>query len=809
MPQYKKAFDIGTYTGNGGQYRVGMPTLRVVGPTGTQVAGSLRFRQENSAYLYRTSGTPTNQQKMTFSFWLKKTSASATRNILFTNDSGGAYGYFEIYSDNSLTCGDYGSGGYSSTFKFVDTSRWYHLVIAFDTTQASATNRMIVYVDGVRDGGSYAGLTQNGNLYLNASGYTSQIGSFTRIGVYSGIYLSQFYLIDGQQLTPSSFGEINSDGIWVPKAYSGTYGNNGCYLPMNNSNNFKNDQSGNGNNWTPSVFNVTTSNTTYDLVTDSPTDYLSGSMSTANNAGNYCVINRNDTYATAGSWSVTNGGLYLTSSATLGSVRGTIGFSSGKWYWEVKYINGNSSEIAGISTITSTSAGGSSGGIGYYTNGNIYINGSATAYGTAVSAGDIIGIAVDMDNGKIWFSKNGTWQNSGDPAAGTNPGTTGLSGTYYPGFEDAASGTNATFEANFGQRTFTYTPPTGFKALNTYNYSRPADSSMWFYGDTPDLVWIKNRSTTGWHILTDTVRGQGLQLSTNSSNADSGGPGVIELNKFGMTILNEGTFLGNGSGNSHVYWAWKAGSNTSSTSVTNTDGTITSQVSANRQFGFSIVAWTGTGATSASVGHGLGTGTPNFVIIKKRNVSEGWYVCHSSSGQGLNYAYHLFLNTTGALVGSNDPYLLGSQSNDNKLYLADGVSNNGGNQSGTNYIAYCWTAIPGYSAFGSYTGNSSTDGPFVYLGFRPRFIMLKNTSNIAGPSNWVIIDAVRNTYNVSGSVINPNTTGAESASYGTCMDILSNGFKIRIGADGNFNYTGDTLVYAAFAEIPFRFARAR
>ncbi|NDB61974.1 hypothetical protein EB001_26575, partial [bacterium] len=411
----------------------GIPTLRGVGSSGKQVAGSLRFRQESSAYLSRTSGTPTNQQKMTFSFWMKKSSAAATRNILFTNDSGSSYGYFEIYSDNSLTCGDYGSGGYSSTFKFVDPTRWYHIVVAFDTTQASATNRMIVYVDGVRDGGSYAGLTQNGNLYLNASGYTSQIGSFTRIGVYSGVYLSEFYLIDGQQLTPSSFGELNIDNIWVPKAYSGTYGNNGCYLPMNSSINFKNDQSGNSNNWTPNVFNVTTANASYDLVTDSPTDYLSGSMTTANNVGNYATLNP---YSAAAAISLSGGNLTVSSSSGSTQQRiGTIVLSSGKWYFEVNMTSvggGAADSLIGISEVvnntsyTSNYPGQSSTSYAAYCYlGNSFlqkVNGATftNTNTTSPSTGDVMGIAFDLDSGKLWIAKNNTWVDSGNPSTGTN-----------------------------------------------------------------------------------------------------------------------------------------------------------------------------------------------------------------------------------------------------------------------------------------------------------------------------------------------------------------------------------------------------
>lgn len=817
MPHYKKAFDIGTYTGNGTQYRVGIPTLRGVGPTGTQVAGSLRFRETNVNYLQRTPAGSGTRTTWTWSQWFK-VSVTGISNIFTAGWSGAGYlDAITINSSNVLqfflsnNAGNGQGAQLLTTLKILDTSVWYHLVAVVDTTQATDTNRMKMYLNGqqISSFSSAAYPTQNFNTtYVNTANvhrigiqaYTGNITSENFDG-----YMSECYFIDGQALTPSSFGEYNSDGIWVPKAYSGTYGTNGFYLPMNSSSNYATDQSGNGNNWTPYGFNTTTANTTYDLFTDSPTDYGTDTGAGAQVRGNYAIMA--SIHNSGSQASVINGGLTATKTTSSGFYNlmfSSLPLSSGKWYWEVTI--GSTGDISiGITTSiaaerTAGSAGTSSSGYVYHNwNGQKRNNGTSSAYGSSSTQNDVIGVALDMDNGTLTFYKNNVSQGTA---------FTGITGTAYAEIGDAGN-TLTTGHMNFGQRAFAYTAPSGFKAVCTANITRPADSSLWFYGDTPDLMWIKNRSTTGLHTLTDTVRGPGLNLVTSSTAAETSYSAVSEMNKFGMSVINDATSILNGSTNSHVYWAWKAGSNTSSTSVTNTDGTITSQVSVNRQAGFSIVSWTGTGASSASVGHGLGTGTPNFVIIKKRNATEGWYTCHSSSGQGLNYAYHLFLNTTGALVGSNDPYLLGSQSNDNKLYLADGTSSNGGNQSGINYVAYCWTAIPGYSAFGSYTGNSSTDGPFVYLGFRPRFIMLKNTSNIAGPSNWVIIDAVRNTYNVSGSVLNPNTSGAESAAYGTCMDILSNGFKIRIGADGNFNYTGDTLVYAAFAEIPFKFARAR
>ena len=794
MPQYSKLFNVGTYTGNGGMYRVGIPTLRVPGPSGFQDAGSLRFRQENSAYLSRTQGTPTNAQKMTFSFWLKKTSVAGTRNMIFTNDSGsgGAYGFFEIYSDDTFFCGDYGSGGYASTYKFRDNSKWYHIVVAFDTTQTAAVDRMIVYIDNKRDPGSYTGLTQNGNLNLATSGWTTQIGSFVRVGVYSGIYLSEFYRIDGQQLTPSSFAELNSDGIWVPKSYSGTYGNTGFYLPMNTSANYATDQSGNGNNFTPSVFNVTTSNATYDLVTDSPTDYGTDTGTGAQVRGNYCTW---DPVTKGSTITLASGNLGYTVGGAAGLVcPGTIRVSSGKWFWEVTLTSGYGG--IGVAQVPYTAGmsyiGQDTTSWGFYsTLGKAYNNTFTGAYGT-YTTNDVIGVALDADAGSITFYKNGV---------SLGVAFTGMTGPYIPITSVNGAGSGM---ANFGQRTFAYAAPSGFKAICSANIDRPRDNALWFSGDTPDLIWIKNRSTTGTSTLTDTVRGLGLNLITSSTAAETSYPAVTEMNKFGMTVINDATTIVNGSTNSHVYWGWKA--NGSST-VTNTNGSVTSQVSANPAAGFSIVTYTGnlTAAGNANVGHGLGA-VPAMVIVKTRSgATTNGIVWHSSLSSAT---YALLLNTTDAQINTNGAGWLGGA-------VADATSTtfgtnwiNGKNISGHTYVAYCWTPIRGYSDFGKYTGNGAAEGPFVYTGFRPRWIMVKGSTFA---SNWNMFDASRNTFNVTGQIVRANLTDAEfdgNAVTGGSLDILSNGFKIR-KADGDCNSSGQTFIYAAFADIPFNFSRAR
>ena len=799
MPHYKKVFDIGTYTGNGGQYRVGIPTLRGPGPTGTQVAGSVRFRSSNNNYMNRTPASTTNRTTWTWSAWVKIGSIQDqhlyaagvdgnNRDIIEFNVGGSLNGTFNFQSLSGAVT----QFQLTSTVFIRDSSQWYHFMVVVDTSNATSTQRVLSYINGVRvtsfgtanyPSQNYATNTNTNNIH------TIGRRNYTASSFFDG-YMAEVNFIDGQALTPSSFGEYNSDGIWVPKAYSSTYGTNGYYLKFAPGS-AGTDSSGNGNTWTLNGFNVSTANTTYDLMTDSPTDYLSGSMSTANNAGNYATLNANDN----GGATLSSGGLQTVSgSATWYSTRSTIGgITSGKWYWEGSLTVGGQFHvgICSIYTTLSTYFGSQAAGYAYNAaDGLKYNNNSTAAYGATFTAGDVIGVAFDADNGALYFSKNGTWQNSGDPTSGsskTGAAYTGLtSGPYSPVFGIYSS----TAVVNFGQRAFAYTPPTGYKSLNTYNITRPADSSLWFYGDTPDMIWIKNRSASSNNVITDTVRGIGINLVTNARAPDLSYPAVSEMNKFGMSVINDSVSVVNGSGNSHVYWGWKANS---STTVTDTSGTITSQVSANRQAGFSIVSWI-YNSSGGTIGHGLGA-APSFIIQRSRTTGYNWDVYHVSLGP----TKRLTLNTTSASETFTGPW--------NDTSPTSSVFSSGASwwTNGDSMITYCWTAIPGYSAFGSYVGSGGADGPYVYLGFRPRWLLGKRTD---AANDWLMWDSTRDTYNLMQNIIYANATTAESTYVNDKLDFVSNGIKLR-NVGSAMNASGGTYIYAAFAESPFKFARAR
>jgi hypothetical protein len=254
----------------------------------------------------------------------------------------------------------------------------------------------------------------------------------------------------------------------------------------------------------------------------------------------------------------------------------------------------------------------------------------------------------------------------------------------------------------------------------------------------------------------------------------------------------------NTSAATYVGWQWKAGG----TPASNTAGSITSSVSANTTAGFSVVTYTGTGAVGATVGHGLGV-APSLIIQKPRSAGtsdDNWHVYHSSIGA----TGALSLNTTS---GTSTSAVWWNNTAPTSTVFTVGGSGAAGytNNNGSTYVAYCFAPVAGYSAFGKYTGNGSADGPFVYLGFRPRWVMFKKSS---AAEDWVIFDTTRNTSNLTNLQLYPNLSSAEATGVAGVIDILSNGFKIR-GTSDALNTSGGTYIYACFAESPFKFANAR
>ena len=797
---------------------------------GYKIQRSVRTRASASAYFGRTPGSASNRTTWTWSAWVKRgvipIGSSAAGSGLFGAGTLGNNANFRallfdagvgtntacIYLQETVQNVSNQFIWYS-TAVFRDPSAWYHIIVAMDTTQATAANRIKVYVNNFLISGTYnVNLSQNQALSINnnVAQYIAASPNNSSALDYLDGYLTEINFIDGQQLTPSSFGQTNPvTGVWQPIKYTGTYGTNGYYLNFSdNSNNtattIGKDNSGNGNNWTPNNISVT-AGTTYDSMLDSPTPYADG----GNGRGNYCVLNP---LYIAGGGTFSNGNLQVaTGTSTAGRAISTMGILSGKWYWEITPTSIPAGGVSiGVVPIPTTNDSGTVGNnaseYGYLSGGNKFNNSTSTAYGASYIANDVIGIALDLDGGTITFYKNNTSQGTAFSSITTT--------TYIPAVSDTSSSDTATLVANFGQRPFSYTPPTGFVALNTQNLPTPTISNgatvmaASLYTGTgsalsvsnavngvsfqPDWVWIKSRSNITSHGLFDANRGVRDVLQSNATSAEAvetAGTSLTSFDSGGFSLGTNGSSVStNVSGYTFVGWQWKAGG----TPVSNTNGSITSTVSVGATQGFSVVTFTCTGS-NATVGHGLGV-APKMIITKFRGGVNSWWTYHASLATPATQ--QLALNTTAAV---NTDATFWNSTNPTSSVFSIGTAFT----PATTMVAYCFSAVAGYSAFGSYTGNGSTDGPFVYCGFRPRYVMTKRTDSTG---DWAVYDTSRDVANVASLELYPDSSSAEVNT--ARLDILSNGFKLRnAGAFQNAN--GGTYIFMAFAENPFKISLAR
>jgi hypothetical protein len=782
------------------------------------LTNSLRFRASASAFLSRTPGTAGNRRTWTWSGWIKRGSITAN-SPLFTvsQDSAnftvvrfgpGTTDKLEIYTIRSSV--DYSE---ETVALFRDPSAWYHVVFSVDTTQATASNRIRIYVNGVQQITTqfYGQIPQNEDTFVNtANAHNICRNTDTTTQHFDG-YLDEVNFIDGQALTPSSFGSFNTTtGVWQPERYTGTYGTNGFYLNFTDialtsgsNTGLGRDFSGNGNFWNTNNISVT-AGTTYDAMSDVPT-------LTSATAANYATWNPVVPYVAG--IALSNGNLNIAYSSGSGAtgVLGTIGIASGKWYWEYTFTASNPNFYLGWRTpdgVIYFGVGCSTGNVLTETS-----SGSFSGSTVTVANGDVIGVAFDYAAGACYYYKNNT-------LFFTLTGFTTSNSTLFPIRNIWSSGGGASSGAtNFGQRPFAYTPPSGYLGLNTFNlpdstivkgnvymdatlYTGTGSSQTIVNagGFRPDFVWIKCRSVSNNNSLFDSTRGATAQLFSNLTNAEAvGSDGFTSFNSNGFSLDNSGSGGNvNVSGRTYVGWQWNANNGTTST---NTNGSTTSTVQANTTAGFSIVTYTGTGS-AATVGHGLGV-APRMIIIKRRNGAVNWPVFNINIGN----QFFLQLNTTDNATNQNVVPGGNWWNNTNPTSSVFSIGTIGDNNaSGGTFVAYCWAEIAGFSKFGSYVGNFSADGPFVYTGFRPEFILGKDTT-VAG-QEWFIYDTARNTFNVANRFLSPTFAQAETASTGVGIDILSNGFKIRM-ADNRENRSGSTYIYMAFAENPFKNANAR
>ena len=560
------------------------------------------------------------------------------------------------------------------------------------------------------------------------------------------------------------------------------------------------------------VDNTVLVNTSFtgDVLFDVPTNGDSSNDTGAGGevSGNYCTWNPL-VKPYAGAFVFKNGNMEAHNAAsTYGVVMGTIPMSSGKWYWEVT-VNGtpnNTYDYIGIV--------GADSGIAYptlttimpnqlwYRAGGTKLNGNtSSSYGATYGDGDVIGVALDLDSATktLTFYKNGTSQ-------GTAFSGSLLDKTWVCAVGDYSNAlTTTSWNANWGQRAFAHSAPSGFKALCTTNLADPtvADGSDGFetklwtgsgnnrtisgFSFSPDLVWIKNRVRGTDFELYDTRRG--AQNVLKSSNADAEGADVSGL----LSFTSDGFTLGDGGGvnksnEATVGWVWDAGTSNAS----NTDGDVTSSVRANQTTGFSIVTWTGVSQTNLEIGHGLGA-EPHMIVAKKRNVGTNWVVYHKSIGNNK------YLRLNGTLTATDDD-VWGDTTPTSTVFTV----NKSDSGTGTNdtYVAYCFASVAGYSAYGQYTGNGDLngEGPFQYCGFRPAWILIKSDSS---SEDWVIYDTARGPENVVDNVLRPGRDNVEATASERNLDIVSNGFRVK-GYEGSINGSGKTYVWWAIAKNPFQ-----
>lgn len=786
---------------------------------------SLRFNDGDSSYLTFTPSSAT-AGTWTVSFWVKRGDLSNTTQYIYYSGAVNARGGFYFLSDGRFGVSPFNSSGANmnrfSVPVYRDPAAWYHIVItANGITTSNLSTNLVIYVNGVAiETTQTSQSSPTGGDRINDAQAKRISGLSPSGGQHFDGYLAEWHWIDGTVYNQNNFGEFKN-GIWTAKEVTGlSYGAAGYYLNFADSSDIGNNANTTDgtNDWTPSGIVAS------DVVPDSPT----------NNFGTMNPLDKN-------SMTVSEGNLQVVPSGDYKAIRGTFGIpTSGKWYFEARYLTPGGGNVqdnqVGIVTASNVLTGSSpypqafTYGVGYLGLGQINRGGSAAQSSlTAVTAGKVLGVAVNVDDDEVQFYLDGS-------AVGT---AEQLVSTTEPNFAFYVGATNRGVVFNFGQDStfagavsaggnadangigdFAYAPPANHLALCTSNLSEPTigpnsgtneQADDYFetvlYAGTgstqsitgifqPDFVWIKARDGAGsgrQHMLFDSIRGATKVLRSHLNNAEvTVSTSLTSFNSDGFTIGSDSDV--NTNSENFVAWNWKAGG----TAVSNTNGTITSSVSASQDAGFSIISWTGAGA-DGTIGHGL-TQTPEFFMTKDRDNARNWEGFHKD----LTAGYVLYLNLTNAQNNTGNTYFQGgfsaSGTNNTTIALSSYLA-----QTGRPMIGYAFHSVEGYSKIGSYTGNGNSDGTFVYTGFRPAWIMTKRTNST---SNWLIIDVKRDIDNVAHNRLIANATNTEATSVVATMDILSNGFKRR-DTNTDVNASGGTYVYLAFAEAPFKYANAR
>ena len=816
-------------------------------PSGQVIKGSLRFQKANGTSLTRTPGSAGNRSVYTGSVWIKRTqfapddtgNSNTHNHIIFSagSNSGSNVDDFSFYKnaggdDNKLRFQSYpGSTQYEviSDAKYRDPSGWYNVTWSYDGTTAK------IYVNGERiteldtntqNGGSSGHFN---NTVQHVIGSTCDLQNS---GEFDG-YMSQFYWIDGQTLEPDSFGFTDPlTNTWKPKKYEGTFGTNGFYLPMDNQDDFEKDKSGNGNHFTKNNFSGTSIDP--DVVKDSPSGAVfggraqTGITTTSSAPSNYAILN--PLWVDLYDASLTNGNLDYSCdlSGNYPDRFSTIGVSSGKYYVEftVGAIgNGTFYGVALDPRQNLNHLGATETSWGYLHNGNKYNNNSSSSYGASFTAGDTIGIALDMDARTLVFYKNGVSQGIAYSSLPSEPND-----TYFFGISQTGT---ASTKANFGQKPYKYAPPQGFLPLSTASitpekvFTRPERyvGIVTYKGDgsnnqiisvtpnlvngtanpaafNPDWIWIADRFTNGgakW--LFDSVRGSNSYLQTSSNNRD--GVRTFTIDNNGVSIpAGDGSYNYNDS-KSYFAMYLKAGgsSNTfnvddvgygSASDVGLDGGTITpNKASIGTKQGFSIIRFDSGSSGVKTLSHGL-LEEPTFAIVKTLSSNSDWSVYHKDIG-GVNS--YLILNGIAGTATATE--IWGSSLWTSSLF---GIKSGTTCAASSSVVAYLWHDVPGLQKFGRFYGTRTNAQDYVFCGFKPAVVWLKRTDNTG---KWAVFDTQKNKFNPAPrhNFLN-ETSDEQAAATGDSIDIVSNGFVVRSTNAYTDSNNTQQYIFCAWAEAP-------
>jgi len=806
-----------------------------------QIQHSARFIRTGdnaNTYLKRTPGSAGNRKTYTLSLWVKRTQISfletfASAQVTSTTNYVDGYKFGTAqYTDSALSLASQGtiSGSLITSSSYRDTSAWMHIVIRVDSTQATASNRFRLYVNGEQ-------VTAFGTETYIAEDYEGGFCSTREHAIgwgtganngqgFSG-YMAEVILADGTSYAPTQFGETKN-GVWIPKDPDGTsFGTTGFHLDFASSSDLGNDISGNNNDFT----NVGMS--THDQMLDTPT------FNSSSNGGNFATLGplwktENITFAEGNlAWSGSANERGMMSNWAI-----PIGTKAYFEYYASAWAGGTAdTQVIGINQPIADLIGGDRGGkqTGYaYQSGNGYkqVLTSSSSYGYSWTTGDVIGVAVDRVNHTINFYANSAWQGTFAisstmelfPFIGNGGGTNVAAGYINFGQDGTFAGTKTAGgnSDDTGYGNFFYDVPAGFLAMcsgnlpvadaidpaqTDDNFPQKLFDAKTYTGDggtnaitglgfQPDWVWIKERGGANNHMLFDSNRGTSKYMSSNTSGDE--GTDSATMNTFGsdgFTVGSDGKV--NASSDTYVAWNWRANGGTT---AANSVGGTSSVTQVDPSKALSIVTYTGISGSSGSstVGHGMGV-VPQLIFHKARNATGGWWTQFAFS---TNANYFLELNGTRAQTELAAGTYGAMSRPTTSVFSINGVDGVGGES--RNYVAYCFANIEGYCKVGSYVGNGSTDGAFVYTGFKPAWVMTKMTD---GSAEWTIFDTKRDPHNLSERILQADLSDAERTDLDE-IDILSNGFKGRYNG-GRTNQNGKNYIYLAMAHNPFKYATAR